>query len=127
MSCDPSCYYDCLHLIIDLFHILYLQPAGGSDYTTVVEQIVLMSDSTCFYATIIDDDALEMNETFDLFLFPAMGFSSLVDGFDMHTITIIDDSPDRGMNSSVHYSEDLLILIVLSVIFCHTPFHTGHT
>ena len=54
----------------------------------------------CVSGIIIDDDALELNETFDLSLSPASGFESLVllsASSDTHTVTISDDSADLGM------------------------------
>ena len=49
--------------------------------------------------SIIDDDALEMNETYTFSLSPDTGFESLVviPGSDTLTVGISDDSADRGM------------------------------
>ena len=49
--------------------------------------------------SIIDDDALETNETYTISLSPNTGFESLVviPGSDTLTVGISDDSTDRGM------------------------------
>ena len=50
--------------------------------------------------SIIDDDALEMNETYTISLSPDTGFESLVvmqSSTDTHTVVISDDNADRGM------------------------------
>ena len=75
-----------------------------SDFIPLMETLTIMPrDNTtyCVNVTIIDDDALELNETFDISLSPASGFESLVllsASSDTHTVTISDDSADLGMN-----------------------------
>ena len=54
----------------------------------------------CVSDLIIDDDALEMNETYTISLSPDTGFESLVVipySSYTHTVVISDDSADRGM------------------------------
>ena len=65
--------------------------------------------------SIIDDDALEMNETFTISLLPDTGFESLVvmqSSSDTHTVVINDDSADRGM----YYRFDPFAMLLLSTI-----------
>ena len=87
---------------LSLHSCLFLCVAGF-DFVPLLETLTIMPrDNTtyCVTVTILDDDALELTETFDISLSPASGFESLVllsASSDTHTVTISDDSADLGM------------------------------
>ena len=86
------------------YEYIHFLLSAGSDYQTLNETVFFRPgearQSYVSGISIIDDDALEMNETYTISLLPDTGFESLVvmqSSSDTHTVVISDDSADRGM------------------------------
>ena len=111
-----------LHVQKQIRTQIYLFSASaGSDYQTLNETVFFRpreAGLVCVSGiSIIDDDALEMNETYTFSLSPDTGFESLVviPGSDTLTVGISDDSADRGM----YYWLQIKLCQVLLLILLH--------